>query len=109
MARSVPKVPAPSDPAVDASGRLSTLLWNFLDLLTRVLTERLPVTGTATFAAGTSVAVTFAVAEPNTTYSVHIEAVANRTYWVTSKATTGFTINASASNSDTVGWTLIRR
>lgn len=66
------------------------------------------LTGSATFVAATSVAVSFPTAEANTSYGIFIEGVANRTYWVTSKATGGFTINASASNSDTVRWLLVR-
>ena len=64
--------------------------------------------GGATFSASTTVAVTFPVAEPDANYLIFIDTPANVTHWVTSKSTTGFTINASASNSNTVGWLLIR-
>jgi hypothetical protein len=64
--------------------------------------------GTATFSAATTVAVTLPVAEPDANYLIFISSPANRTHWITSQTASGFTINASASNSDTVGWLLIR-
>jgi hypothetical protein len=64
--------------------------------------------GYATFAASTSVAVTFTNAEPDANYYVSLSGVAQGYCWVTSKATTGFTINCSASNSSSVDWHLIR-
>jgi hypothetical protein len=64
--------------------------------------------GTATFSASTSVAVTLPNAEPDANYLIFFDNPANQTLWVTSKSTTGFTINSSASNSTTVGWLLIR-
>lgn len=64
--------------------------------------------GVATFSASTTAAVTLPIAEPNANYLIFIDSPANVTHWVTSKSTTGFTINASASNSNTVGWLLIR-
>lgn len=64
--------------------------------------------GGATFSASTTVAVTLPIAEPDANYLIFIDSPANVTHWVTSKSTTGFTINASASNSNTVGWLLIR-
>ena len=64
--------------------------------------------GAVTFSASTSVAVTLPNAEPDANYLIFFDNPANQTLWVTSKATTGFTINSSASNSTTVGWLLIR-
>lgn len=64
--------------------------------------------GTATFAGGTTKAVTFATAEGDANYKVCITAGANKTFWVTSKGTGGFTLNASATSSDTVDWFLFR-
>lgn len=65
--------------------------------------------GSATFATAASVAVTFATAEPNSTYFISISGSANETYWVTSKGTGGFTLNSSnASSTATVDWHLIR-
>jgi hypothetical protein len=65
-------------------------------------------TGTATFAAATSVAVIFAAAEPDTNYSVFFENRANQVLWISAKTTAGFTINSSVSNSTVVKWLLIR-
>jgi hypothetical protein len=64
--------------------------------------------GSVTFAAATTASVNFAVAETNATYFVAISANANKTFWVTTKLTTGFIVNASSSSSDTVDWILIR-
>jgi hypothetical protein len=64
--------------------------------------------GVASFVASTTVNVTLPVAEVNANYSVFLENIGNRTLWVTSKTTTGFTINASASSSDSAAWLLIR-
>lgn len=64
--------------------------------------------GTATFSASTTVAVTFPVAESDANYLILYDSPANQYMWTTSKSTTGFTINSSASNSNTVGWVLIR-
>jgi hypothetical protein len=64
--------------------------------------------GTATFAAATTKAVTFGTAEPDASYYVTLSGNAAGYCWVTSKSTTGFTINCSASNSNAVDWILIR-
>jgi hypothetical protein len=109
MALTIPSLPHPSSMVVDDTARMTREWYGKLDELIRALQQRVPLTGTAIFAAGTSIAVTFATAEVNTSYNVLIDAPANLTFWVTSKATTGFTINASASNSETVGWALTRR
>lgn len=65
--------------------------------------------GSATFATAGTVSVTFAVAETDSTYFIAISGSANETFWVTSKATTGFTLNSSnAASTATVNWILIR-
>lgn len=66
------------------------------------------LTGRATFAAATTFAVTFSIAEADANYSIFIDSPENNTFWVTGKATTGFTINAASATSVTVGWLLIR-
>lgn len=76
--------------------------------LVDVLRQRLPVTGTVIFNAATSAPVTFTNELPNTNYRVLIEPTENNTFWVTSKATTGFTLNAASSASTTIGWATIR-
>jgi hypothetical protein len=105
MARPLPSIPHPSVPIVEADGGCNREWRNFFSELSR----RVPVTGTATFAAATTVAVTFAPAEMSTEYNVFIEGAAARDYWPSGKAVTGFTINASAVNSDTVNWTMFRK
>jgi len=62
------------------------------------------VTGTATFAAATTVVVTPGVTMANANYKVMLGPKTNRTFWVTGKTTTQFTINAAAANSDAVDW-----
>lgn len=75
------------------------------------VTENVRV-GSATFAASDTVAVTFnGTTVPHqfdTNYIVFAGAggTLGRDYKVTSKLTTGFTITASVSNSDTIGWRL---
>ena len=64
--------------------------------------------GTATFSAAATVAVTFAKAQPDTSYFVSLGAQANKTFWVSAKTTSGFTLNASSASSDTVDWVLSR-
>jgi hypothetical protein len=64
--------------------------------------------GTATFSAATTKAVAFGTAEPDASYYVSLSGNAAGYCWVTSKSTTGFTINCSASNSNAVDWILIR-
>lgn len=68
----------------------------------------MPVTGTVTFAAATTAAVAFTTAEPSANYNIHIDAPEDRRFWTTSKTTSGFTVNVSASSSATYGWTLVR-
>lgn len=97
-------LPHPSAQLVDQDGRIAR---EWLPALNEIF-RRLPTVGTATFVADTSVAVTLPVAQPDTNYTVTINGVDNRTYWVTAKSTTGFTLNASASNSDVVGWAVMR-
>jgi len=60
--------------------------------------------GTATFGGATTCAVTFPYAMQNANYRVLLGPSDNKTYWVTSKTTTGFTLNASATSSATVDW-----
>lgn len=70
------------------------------------------ITGSVTFAASTTATVTFASLglpdQFDTNYQVFVGAggTVGRDYKVTSKSTTGFTVTASSSNSDTVGWRL---
>lgn len=80
--------------------------------LSSTATEALNFKGSATLASGTK-AVDFtdigSSDEPDAVYAVLISSEVNETFWVTSKATTGFTINSSnGSSTATVDWILIR-
>ena len=75
----------------------------------QAIQSRSPTSGTATFAAGTSIAVTLNPALPDDEYNVLLDAPENKIFWTTVKTTTGFTINASGSTSVTVGYTIVRR
>lgn len=108
MTRVIPKPPHPLTPVVGASGEFERVWFGFLSESADALRHRMPITGTATFAAGTTVDVTFDTAEPNANYRVLIEPTENKTFWVSNKATTGFRLNASASSSATLGWVLVR-
>lgn len=70
--------------------------------------DLLPKSGTVTFAAATTAAVTFDKAERDTNYTILTEAPENRTVWITAKTTTGFTMNVSAASSATYNWVLVR-
>jgi hypothetical protein len=74
----------------------------------QVSTVPLGATGSATFAAGTSVAVAFSSVQPDANYKVLLGPQANKNFWVTNKTVSSFTINASATSSDTVDWAIGR-
>jgi hypothetical protein len=58
---------------------------------------------------GSTVAVVLPVALPDTNYRVAVSANQNQTIWVTSKTTTGFTLNSSiAGSTATVEWMIMR-
>jgi len=61
-------------------------------------------------ASGTTSTVTFSTAEPDANYYVMVTGDTDRKYWVTSKATTGFTINTDTAfaGSGSTEWLLIR-
>ena len=105
MARPIPKPPHPTVPMVDAEGRIKVDWRAFFEEVSR----RIPVFGTATFAAATTVAVTLAAAEPDAGYHIAlVDLPENNTFWVTSQTTLGFTINAASVSSATIGWALLR-
>lgn len=64
--------------------------------------------GSVTFASSTTATVTFPNAEVDGNYYVALGPQANKTFWVSGKGTSGFTINASSSSSDTVEWIMVR-
>lgn len=72
-------------------------------------TESQNLTGGVTFTSAATKAVTFPIAEPDTSYRVFVSGDVNETFWVTSKTTSGFTINSSnATSTANVNWFIIR-
>lgn len=66
-----------------------------------------PLNARVTFATAATVAVVFPVAMPNAGFVVNIDPAANETFWVTTKSTTGFTINSSNGTSTAqVDWSI---
>lgn len=63
--------------------------------------------GSVNFGANTVANVSFGVTLPNTNYIIVLGPNANKTFWWSGKATTGFVMNASAVSSDTVDWMVI--
>lgn len=63
-----------------------------------------PINGTATFASATSVAIVFPTPLSNTNYRVHLSASDFIPVRVTSKLTTGFTIETGVTFTGTVGY-----
>lgn len=108
MPRTIPAPPAPAAAIADKDGRPTQTYVGWFNELYNALYNRIGVTGTVTFAAATTATVTFATPEADANYRVYFEENANRNYWASSKTTTGFTANASASNSDTVSYMLVR-
>ena len=69
------------------------------------------LTGTALFATAATHTVTFAAAraEPDSSYQIIVSGDVNETFFVTSKLTTGFTLNSSNSSSTAnVDWMILR-
>lgn len=64
--------------------------------------------GTTAFSASATATVAFGVTLPSATYQVALSANANQTFWVTNKTTTGFKLNASVANSDSVDWLVLQ-
>lgn len=65
--------------------------------------------GSDTFASSGTKSVSFARTESDTNYRIVVTGNVNETFWVTSKTTSGFTLNSSnASSTATVDWVLVR-
>lgn len=64
--------------------------------------------GTVSLGGGTSVVVTFARTEPNTSYRVILTPLANMTAWVTHKTIGGFTLNVAAATASSCDYTIVR-
>lgn len=104
----IPLAPGPDTDAGDERGKLSRVLWRFLSELIAALRNRVPITGSVTFSAATTAAVSFTVAEPDANYSVWFASPEDNFLWATSKTVNGFTANAKNSTSATFRWQLIR-
>jgi hypothetical protein len=65
------------------------------------------LSGSTTFSASDSASVSLSITLPSTSYKVVASSNANKTFWVGSKTTTGWTWNASSSGSDTVDWHVV--
>jgi hypothetical protein len=85
-------------------GTLQTSVGNMQGTGSYVLGLGNGLSGTATFAAATSVAVSLPANQTISNYKVTLGGNAAGFCWVTSKTTSGFTINCSASNSNTTDW-----
>lgn len=109
MPRVIKAPPHPDSPAVDIKTGRPTREWYvwFFELVAALL-NRVGVTGSVTFAASTTAAVTFTTAESSASYQVHFASPEDNYFWATSKTTAGFTANAKNSTSATVGWEIIR-
>lgn len=109
MPRPLPAILDPSQAISEAVTGRPTREWYrfFFDLLS-ALANRLPVVGSVTFAASTTVAVTFSKPEADANYTVWAAAPDNKTYWASSLTANGFTMNASSASSATVPYQLIR-
>lgn len=115
MTTAMPNVPNPETPVLErgANGqtfanRLAREWRKFFSDLTSFLGKKLPLRGAATFAAGTTAAVVFDTPEPSANYQIYASPPDSKTYWATSKTVNGFTLNASANVTGTVGWQLLR-
>ena len=106
--RPLPGIPSPRQAVSGERGIMSAYWFRFLENLVFVLGLELPVKGTATFSAGTSVAVTFDTALSDANYAVVFDGEENNTFWPSSKTASGFTANADTSTSATVRWVLHR-
>lgn len=106
-------IPAPpgldTDVSIDPkAGRIARRLYSFFADLIAALNNRVPITGSVTFAAATTAAVTFDKPEAADTYKVFFDSPEDNFLWATSRTTTGFTANAKNSTSETFGWQIIR-
>lgn len=112
MSRTVPQPPHFSvvlSELVESSARMTREWYDWVVRFASAVLFNTPLTGTVTFSAATTAAVTFTTAEATANYNVIVESPEDRRVWVTSKATTGFTLNVSSASSATYTWTVIRR
>ena len=65
------------------------------------------LSGSATIS-GTSINITFPIAQPSTHYYVYVSGEVNSGLWISNRTITGFTINAATSVSGNVFWQVVR-
>jgi hypothetical protein len=105
-----PNLPLPSDQVTALyMKQLTNVLRLFFAQVTNALNQNIisdsqSMGGTVTFAAATTATVTFSTAMPNTNYYIGLGGNAAGYCWYTNKATTGFVIHCSASNSNVTDW-----
>jgi hypothetical protein len=97
-------------PSVIAPNAKMILVATYSTSTDKLMVSNAPLkSGQDTFAGAGTKAVLFAVNEPDTNYKVNITGNVNETFWVTSKQTTGFTLNSSnAASVAVVDWSVIR-
>lgn len=107
--RAIKGIPNPDAPLVDLRTGRATQEWyaRFSDLVSALL-NRIPITGSVTFSASTTAAVTFTTPESSASYQVKFDFPEDNYGWATSRTVNGFTANAKTSTSATVGWEIIR-
>lgn len=109
MSQNVPDPPHPDSVLADQAFRMAWEWREWLGKFVRSLQFNSAQTGTVTFAAATTAAVTFTNSEPSANYNVSVEPPEDRRWWITSKTVSGFTLNVSSSSSAIYLWTVFRR
>ena len=107
-----PTAPDLPDPPAQYDKQYHTQVNNVLRLFFNSVTTGVrfllltQVGGSVTFAASATATVTFTTVQPNALYHIALGGNAAGYCWYTNKATTGFTVNCSAANSNTTDWTI---
>jgi hypothetical protein len=92
--------------------KLNNILFGFFTQVTNAINQDVSFeayygqSGTAKFSAANTVLVKFSLVMPVNTYQVLLGGNAAGYVWVTNKTMMGFTLNCSASNSNTTDWSL---
>jgi hypothetical protein len=95
---------------IELTGSNASLCVTGIAGISQTTTRARNLRGTATFAAGTTVAVSFPVAEADANYTVQLTPKADPVgrLWTSGLGTGGFTINNSSSTSIAVDWLIVR-
>ena len=105
-----PLLPYPNDPLPFRESIPRTSVWGvWLLKLMRLLNKAAQFSGTVTFPAANTVAVTFDHTEPDTNYFIALGGNANETFYWQTKTTTGFTARSSnAASAAILNWIVSR-